>query len=107
MEITLPWPPSHRVWRARRGTQEYRNAVTDAIRKPLAFVGDVEVRILAHPPDTCRRHLHALAEAILDALEHVGVFADGSQVARLVIERGALWPDAEVHVTIATMETGR
>lgn len=120
MEITLPWPPSvnhywrhvgHRTLLSKKG-REYRKAVainvllvTNALegcREPL--VGDVEVSIVAHPPDKRRRDLDNLPKAILDALEHAGVFEDDNQVARLVIERGAMWPGGEVRVTIATKE---
>ena len=116
MEITLPWPPTvNTYWRhvgkrtllSKKG-REYRTLVRLAVLaqawNKYEMKGSLEVRIIAHPPDKRRRDLDNLPKAILDSLEHAGVFEDDNQVARLVIERAALRPGGEVRVTITTMD---
>ena len=117
IELTLPYPPTvNTYWRhvgrrtllSKKG-REYRGAVLAIVAERFrrlvpftVFAGDVEVCIVAHPPDKRRRDLDNLPKAILDSLEHAGVFEDDSQVARLVIERRPLCrPDGKVKVTIA------
>ncbi len=115
MDLTLPFPPSvNHYWiRKRRGVtigpkgHGYRDRVRLEVLAQAwnnyEFKGPVEVCIVAHPPNKRRHDLDNLPKAILDSLEHAGVFKDDSQVARLVIERGALWPGGQVKVTIAEM----
>lgn len=47
-------------------------------RKPL--LGDLEVEILAYPPDKRKRDLDNIKKALFDALQNVGLFEDDCQI---------------------------
>jgi hypothetical protein len=47
------------------------------------LTGPLELDVLLFPPDHRRRDLDNPLKAILDALEHAGLYADDAQVARL------------------------
>ncbi|MCG5538968.1 RusA family crossover junction endodeoxyribonuclease [Halorhodospira sp. 9622] len=112
MELTLPWPPSvNTYWRhvpkgggvrsliSRRG-REYRGEVASAVVEALAEGrpammrraqdgARLEVTIEAYPPDRRRRDCDNFAKAVLDSLEHAGVYADDSQIDELhILRRG-------------------
>lgn len=100
--LTLPWPPSvNSYWRHNRGRthistegKKFRKAVIEAAllkrnalegRGPLN--GALEIVVMAYPPDRRRRDLDNVLKALLDGLEHGGVYHDDSQVRRLVAEK--------------------
>lgn len=96
----VPWPPSmNSYWRnvagrtliSREG-REYRNkmALAAIVGKFPSFPdGPVQVRITACPPDLRRRDLDNMLKPMLDALTHVNVWSDDSQIDDLRIVRGA------------------
>jgi len=96
--LRLPWPPSmNHYWRrvgnrtliSREG-RRYREAVVMVCRMQRVerIEGRLAVQVVAYPPDRRRRDLDNLQKALLDALEHAGVYDDDSQIDRLLIERG-------------------
>jgi crossover junction endodeoxyribonuclease RusA len=102
----LPYPPSvNHYWRRVGGAtlisregRRFRKDVCAALaagvggaggagpRPPLA--GRLAVFVTVCPPDRRRRDLDNVQKALLDALEHGGVYGDDAQIDRLVIERG-------------------
>jgi crossover junction endodeoxyribonuclease RusA len=51
------------------------------------LLGELQVSILAFPPDLRRRDLDNTLKATLDSLQKCGVYEDDFQIARLTIER--------------------
>jgi crossover junction endodeoxyribonuclease RusA len=63
------------------------------------------MRVLAYPPDHRRRDLDNLAKAILDALQHAGVYGNDCQVKLLTLammDTDTINPRAEI--TIGALE---
>lgn len=114
--ITLPFPPSvNTYWRMvvikgsprmllSQGGRKYRERVNgawlEAGRPTVA--GRLEVSIVAYMPDRRERDLDNLNKAILDGLQHCGMYANDGQVDRLAINRGSLDKDnPRVVVTVS------
>lgn|SRR3990167_9915543 len=98
LTLVLPWPPStNHYWRhvgsrvliSKEG-REYRKRVTRAIGPGDApfLTGRLSVRSTCHAPDLRRRDLDNTQKALLDSLCYAGVYADDSQIDKLVVERG-------------------
>lgn len=110
IKVILPWPPScnHYWQRGRRGVmfisrrgQTFRTETILAVRAAPWFrklKGEIELSILACPPDKRRRDLGNLEKAVGDALEHAGLYDDDYQVSRLVIERGPVCEDGRLEI---------
>ncbi len=109
-EFELPYPPSvNHYWRrvgrrtliSREGRQYRRHVcpllATDGA-KPLS--GRLEVVVHVFPPDRRRRDLDNAMKALLDAVEHAGVYADDGQIDRLDIHRRPVVPGRKVIVCI-------
>jgi len=102
MELTLPYPPSVNHYYRRVGPRtlisregrEYRRTICgllapgggSGVRKP-PLGGRIALAMDAFPPDRRRRDLDNLNKAVLDALEHAGVYADDSQIDLLLTRR--------------------
>lgn len=96
LTITFPWPPSvNTYWRhpngfhliSKRG-RAYRKAAAGVIWEQMKgraprISSKVKVNITAHRPDKRVRDLDNLLKCALDALVHVGVLLDDSQIVHL------------------------
>lgn len=111
--VRLPWPPSvNHYWRTAvicGRAQTYMSAEGKAYRQFVAaawlairktFTGRLAVRIDAVMPDNRNRDLDNLCKAVLDALQHVGAFADDSQVKLLIVETDRTEKPGWLDVTI-------
>jgi len=97
IELQLPYPPSvNHYWRrvgARtlisRGGRAFRQAVCSLLRergiRPVS--GRLAVEVIVYPPDRRRRDVDNVFKALLDAMQHGGVYADDNQIVRLSIEK--------------------
>lgn len=120
LQLTLPWPPSvNRYWRSvpmgrGRGvrvliSREGRAFRTDAIarlaglrpRGPLR--GRLDVRIQLCAPTRRALDIDNRLKALLDAMQHAGVYRDDGQIDRLLIERGAVTRGGLVRVAISEL----
>jgi len=108
--LQLPWPPSvNHYWRrvgrntliSREG-RAYRVAVKHLAGGHRRLCGRLAVDIRATPPDRRRRDLDNLPKAILDSLEHAGLFEDDGQIDRLFIRRDV--PEKPGWVTVRVEE---
>lgn len=106
----LPYPPSvNHYWRrvggatliSRQG-RAFRKAVCAMLSRSSAgrLNGRLAVRILVCPPDARRRDLDNIQKALLDALEHGGVYDDDGQIDCLFVERGPFTPGGKVLVQV-------
>ncbi|HOI53992.1 MAG TPA: RusA family crossover junction endodeoxyribonuclease [Phycisphaerae bacterium] len=125
LELQLPYPPSvNHYWRMWRGRmvisdegRRYRESVCNRLapapvmggngpRKPPAG-GRIALCMDAFPPDRRRRDLDNIQKALLDALEHAGVYADDSQIDLLVARRQALHDGGLMVVRLGALPLSR
>lgn len=95
--FTLPFPPSvNSYWRRNGGRyfisargKKFRATVVAQLRALHlpTLAGRLRLVINFYPPDRRRRDLDNMLKALLDALEHGGLYNDDNQVCRLEIER--------------------
>lgn len=113
-EIELPYPPSiNHYWRrvgcrtliSREG-RRFRDRVVAILtaRRPTLMTGPLKVEIDVYPPDNRRRDLDNVQKALLDALQHGGVYTDDSQIVDLHARKGDPKPAGMVRVTIRPFE---
>lgn len=113
--MTLPWPPSKNgYWRTFRNRQilsakarAYREYVKqwanpDWLLCPLfGASGGLKVQLEFYPPTRARYDLDGRPSGLLDALTHVGVWGDDSQIEELsLFKRPCQGKPGKVLVTI-------
>lgn len=113
----LPYPPSvNHYWRrvgARtlisRGGRQYRDAVVAMLLAARAerLDGQLSVHIMLHPPDQRRRDLDNAPKALLDALQHGGLYEDDSQIDLLITRRGTQIVGGQADVRIERLPVDR
>lgn len=113
MKLTMPFPPSvNGYWRStgkgalisERG-RKYRVSAIAAVyeqlrRRPQAITHDVDVYVILYPPNRMKRDLDNFQKALFDGLTHAGVWADDSQIKRMVVEWGSVTGHGRVEITI-------
>lgn len=114
-EFVLPYPPSAnhywRMWRNRivigKEGRAYRTHVRSALQGRVGepLTASLAVHVVAFPPDRRRRDIDNVQKALLDALEHAGVFRDDSQIVWLLTEKAEVVPGGKVIVTIRVRES--
>ncbi len=105
VRLSLPWPPSvNHYWRSilvgrrcrvviSRDGRAYRRAVCAvfATARPAGWTGPLEGRLYAkvmlHPPTRRSIDIDNRMKALLDAMEHAGVYRDDSQIDHLEVVR--------------------
>lgn len=115
----LPYPPSvNHYWRrvghatliSREG-RRFRKAVCSALAARLGrdppLAGRLAVHVTVCPPDRRRRDLDNVQKALLDALEHGGVYRDDAQIDLLVVERGPVTPGGKSLVRVEVITQAR
>ena len=107
--LVLPWPPSSntyyrsvsmgggcRVILSKRGREfrqeviellDSRFAEDEELREYLPLVDRLGVGIMLDPPTRRAFDVDNRAKAVLDALEHAGVYEDDGQVWRVTVEK--------------------
>lgn len=63
----------------------------------------LRLELYIYPPDNKRRDLDNLCKAILDALQHAGMYADDFYIQQLYIERRSVRKYGEVEFTLSTI----
>ena len=108
MCFEMPWPPSvNGYWTSLRGRlvmskkgRDYRFTVGAMVECDEPIIGPVAVVICAQPPDRRRRDLDNILKSTLDAIVHVGVLGDDSQIDDLRIYRGSIVPGGNLKVEV-------
>lgn len=115
MKIVLPFPPStNTYYRNVAGRtlisakgREFRRAVADAVllqRRGASLTDPLNVTVTLFPPDRRKRDLDNVGgKALLDAMQHAGVYADDCQIKRLVLQWGHVTNGGSTVVTIEYM----
>ena len=97
IEFELPYPPSvnhyfrmvqGRMLISREG-RLFRQRVCAILAASgvRAMAGPLALEIEVYPPDNRRRDIDNVQKALLDALQHGGLYEDDSQIVKLDIER--------------------
>lgn len=94
----FPYPPSVNHYWGQSGKRrfitkrgmEFREKVSDVVAdlKLQTISSEVHVFVRLFPPDKRRRDVDNPSKALLDAMEHAGVYEDDCQISKLVLERG-------------------
>jgi len=110
IELELPYPPSvnhlyrhlgRRTLISREG-RRFRARVCSLLAAACVprFDGLIRLEIEIYPPDRRRRDVDNAQKALLDALQHGGLYRDDSQIAKLEIERRDVVPGGRTLVRI-------
>lgn len=96
IEVELPFPPSVNHYYRRVGPQTLISREGRRFRERVCAVlarlgiggldGPLHLEIEVYPPDQQRRDIDNVQKALLDALQHGGLYADDSQIKKLNIE---------------------
>jgi crossover junction endodeoxyribonuclease RusA len=118
IHLTLPWPPSTNTYWRHAGSRvlisaagrKYRDKVNAWVReqfgvRPPRLAGRLAITVEAYPPDKRRRDLDNLWKALLDAMQHAGVYLDDSQADRLTIARRETTAPGRVEVVVGEVAT--
>lgn len=98
IELTLPWPPTvNTYYRNVKGrtiiSAKGRDYRTDTIAACLEqsinshITGRISLKMTCCPPDKRTRDLDNLTKALIDSLQHAGLFEDDSQIDHIEISR--------------------
>lgn len=116
LTIELPYPPTvNRYYRhvgfrtliSREG-RAYRSTVCSILRragvKPMG--GTLAVGLDLYPPDRRTRDADNVQKALLDAMQHGGVYRDDSQIKKLLtIMRDTVVPGGKVIVCVMPLDS--
>lgn len=124
IHLELPWPPSvNAYWRSvmaggrgrrccrvllsREGRAYRREACARlaAIRGDRPLTGRLDVRVELRAPTRRLLDIDNRIKALLDAMEHAGVYRGDAQVDRLLVERGPVARGGAALVTIREIMT--
>lgn len=113
MKLTLPFPPSmNAYWRSpgkgAKISAKGRSYRTDAIfsvweqlkRVPKPITHEVDIHLILYPPTRAKRDLDNFQKALFDSLTHAGVWADDSQIKRMLVEWGDVTCHGKAEITI-------
>ena len=116
--FALPFPPSmNTMWRNFRGHtvmskagREFRESVIQyVIDNNIPKFGDrkLKITLILRPRDKRKIDIDNRIKAVLDALEHAGVFDDDFQVDHIEMIRGEPLKGGLLHVCIEEIENPR
>jgi crossover junction endodeoxyribonuclease RusA len=84
--------------------REFRSEVEAICLGSEALLCGLSVQVNVFPPDRRRRDLDNILKATLDAMQHGGVYADDSQIHRLLVEREHCTPGGMLKVKIVEFD---
>lgn len=87
--------------------QRFRTDVIAAVLQARAnkkLTGRLQVDLVIHPADKRVQDIDNRIKATLDALTHAGVYADDSQIDRLIVCRGDIVKGGQCQVLITELE---
>lgn len=114
--LVLPFPPSvNHYWRhtmvngrpvvlLSKVGRAYRKTVDSLVPLMGQMAGSLSFTAVFCPPDNRRRDLDNLLKAIIDALQHAGVYRDDSQIREINIRFGDVVKHGAAKVVIKVLE---
>ncbi|MCK4415106.1 MAG: RusA family crossover junction endodeoxyribonuclease [Candidatus Eisenbacteria sp.] len=97
IEFELPFPPSVNHYYRRVGERTLISREGRRFRERVCVLlaatgvdpltGPLRIEIKVYPPDRRRRDIDNVQKALLDALQHGGLYEDDSQIVKLDIEK--------------------
>lgn len=115
-KYTLPWPPSvndywghtrtGRTFIYKSGVEFRDRVIAIAAGSGEPMEGRLEVFVEVYPPNRRRRDLDNVLKAILDGLEHAGVYKNDGQIDRLHVDRCSVVEGGAVCVSVHRLEGG-
>ncbi len=87
--------------------QRFRTDVIAAVLQARAnkkLTGRLQVDLIIHPADRRVQDIDNRIKATLDALTHAGVYADDSQIDRLIVCRGEIIKGGQCQVLITELQ---
>ena len=120
IRLELPYPPSvNHYWRSvqvqgkrriliSKEGREYRRTVKGAVLIQLGgrhvpITDRIRLSVHAFMPDRRKRDLDNLTKAILDSLQHAGVYVDDGQIDDLRLVRGPVMAPGWVEIEVSEM----
>lgn len=113
LTFDLPWPPSVNHYYRRVGPRMLISRQGREFRRQVGLilagqgitplVGHLAVRIEAFPPDRRKRDADNLLKAVVDALQHGGVFPDDSHIVWLLIVKAKVVPGGRATVSVCDL----
>jgi crossover junction endodeoxyribonuclease RusA len=113
LKLILPFPPSiNGYWRSpgkgalisARGRTYRVNAIASVWeqlkRRPQPITHEIDIHVILYPPSRAKRDLDNFQKALFDSLTHAGVWADDSQIKRMLVEWGDVTCHGKAEVTI-------
>lgn len=113
LRLRLPFPPSlGKYWRHWRGRfvigaagKEFRKNVEAIVMEDFGFhftglTCRLAMSIDCVMPDRRKRDIDNVPKAVLDALQHAGVYEDDNQIDKLLVTRVRVEPPGYIDVTI-------
>ncbi|QGJ70627.1 Crossover junction endodeoxyribonuclease RusA [Planctomycetales bacterium 10988] len=115
--LNLPYPPSINNYYRRTRSGVYLKRRSKTFRRDVQTLlllqrcepieGPLSVLIEVFPPEKkVKRDLDNILKALLDALQHAGVYEDDAHIARLLVIRRGFVTGGMVQVTIEKWEEG-
>ena len=114
MNIRLDYPPSiNHYWRHNRGAHHisaegkaYRASVINQVTVASPYTGRLGVQLELFMPDRRDRDIDNVCKAVLDSLQHAGVYESDCQIDELIVKRLGVDPPGCVDVTVEQLKEG-
>lgn len=114
IEIELPFPPSVNHYYRRVGPRTLISREGRRFRERVCATlatlgvgrlrGPLHMEVEVYPPDRRRRDIDNVQKALLDALQHGGLYADDSQIKKLNIEMRGCVPGGHTIVRLEEVQ---
>ena len=113
IEIELPFPPSVNHYYRHVGSRVLISKRGRAFREKVCSIlfalgvkkieGFLFIEIEIYPPDNRRRDIDNLLKALLDSLQHGGLYDDDSQIHKLKIQKFSTIKNGKVIIRIGKL----
>jgi crossover junction endodeoxyribonuclease RusA len=113
LELELPYPPTVNTYWRRKGRQVFITPRGQLFRESVWLIakakriqpiaGRLSVELDMYPPDQRQRDIDNVCKAVLDALQHAGVYEDDGQIDRLLVQRRSIIAGGKAIARVSTI----